>query len=219
MKPSNTATPPSITAAISLTPHHPDSSPCCAPESLHLSLTFSLDPATSRGIIINTYNTILTSNPYLWDTFLCIIDSETGEEVPLPPPPAYLSQPQRTLGVEQLQHLSFPFSDSSPARHQIVSLSPGEKVARTVIFDNSCLMHRYHEVLAKGKSYEIELKPDLTGGRWIWDDDEGDREGDTSLLGCGTVPVVEGGEVARFTFQGLGEGEKGYPEPNCHVEC
>jgi hypothetical protein len=206
----NTQAPPSITASISLIPHHPSSSPCHEPAKTHLRLTFTLDPTITRKITINTYNTILTSNPYLWDTFLCIVDPETGEEVSLPPPPPSLSQSQRVLGVEQLQHLSFPFSNSSPARHQMLSLRSGEGVTRTVVFEGSCLMHRYREVLTEGKSYEVRLRYGLTRARGMW----GGEEGVTGSLAWGKLMVVEGGEIARFAK----EGESEYPEPKCHVE-
>jgi hypothetical protein len=214
MTPLNTQAPPSITAAISLIPHHPSSSPCHEPAKTHLRLTFTLDPTTTRKTTINTYNTILTSNPYLWDTFLCIVDPETGEEVSLPPPPPSLSQSQRVLGVEQLQHLSFPFSGTSPARHQLLTLQRGEKITRSVVFDSSCLMHRYREVLVEGKSYEVRLKYGLTRARGMW----GGEEGGEGPLGWGKLMVVEGGEIARFVFEAPREGGLGYPEPKCHSE-
>jgi hypothetical protein len=214
----DTSTPPLIYASVSLTPHHPNTESCRTLKSTHLSLTFTLDSATPHAIKINTYNIILTSNPYLWDSFLCIIDSQTQQEVPLPSSPAYLRDTQQTCSVEQLQHLSFPFSGTSPTRYHIMTLRPGETITRTVVFDSSCLMHRYRSVLVEGRSYDIKLKPGVMGGRWIWHDEEDDRGRDTLPLNWGNVEVVEREEVTRFTFEGFGEGGMGYPEPNCHLE-
>jgi hypothetical protein len=214
MTPLNTQTPPTLTALISLTSQHPKSRPCREPGKTHLNLTFTLNSATTRAMTINTHKSTLTPNAYCWDNFLCIIDSETNEEVPLSPSPSYLSDTQQTLDVEQLQALTFPFSDTSPARFNILTLQPGEKAIRTVLFESSCLMHRYREVLVEGRSYDIVLKPGRLGGRWI----SGDGEDETEQLCWGNIEVVDGREVARFTFEGSGDGEMGYPLPDCRSE-
>jgi hypothetical protein len=87
-------------------------------------------------------------------------------------------------------------------------------VTRTVVFEGSCLMHLYREVLVEGKSYEVRLRYGLTRARWMW----GAEEGGKGPLGWGKLMVTEGGEVARFVFEGVREEEKGYPEPKCHPE-
>jgi hypothetical protein len=210
----NVSLEPSITASISLTPQHPNSESCREPRKTHLNLIFTLDPATPRAITINTYNSILTSNDYCWDSFLCIIDSDTKEEVMLPPHPAYLRDIPRVLSAEQLQHLSFPFSDTSPVRYNILPLQPGEKVKRTVLFESSCLIHRYREILMEGRRYDIVLKAGRLGGIWI----SVGRQDETEQLCWGNVEVVNGGEIARFIFERSREGEMGYPMPDCRPE-
>jgi hypothetical protein len=204
---------PSITASISLVSQHPNSESCREPGKTHLNLKLTLDPATRRAITYNTCNSILTQNNYLWDSSLCIIDSEIEEEVILPPSPSYLSDTQQTLDVEQLQALTFPFADTSPARYNILTLQPGEKVIRTILFESSCLMHRYRGVLVEGRSYDIVLKPGRLGGRWI----SGDGEDETEQLCWGNIEFVDRGEVARFTFEQSKDGELGYPMPDCHT--
>ena len=210
----NTPTTPSITASLSLTPQHPHSGPCRAPERTHLNLKFSLDPATTRKISINTYDSILTSNNSLWDSFLCVVDSETNEEILPPPLPAYSWNTPRILSVEQLQARSFPFSATSPARYQILSLQPGESVTRTIIFKSSSLFERYSKALVEGKSYDVRMEQNQTVKRWIW----GGVEDNTGLLGCGHVPILESKGVAQFTFEGLKEEAVSYPMPSCHVD-
>lgn len=214
MAPLGTPMTPSITASICLTPQHPHSGSCRAPEKTHLSLTFCLDATTTRGISINTYNSVLTSNNYLWDSFLCVVDSETKEEISPPPPPSYSWNTPRMLSTEQLQALSFPFLATSPARHQILTLQPGEKITRTIIFESSCLFERYQKVLTKGKSYDIKLKVGQVVKRWIW----GGLDDTTGPLGCGNVPILETEEVARFTFEGSRDEAISYPMPNCQVD-
>jgi hypothetical protein len=209
----DTPTTPSIKASIALTPQHPHNGPCRASEKMHLNLTFSLDAATTQEISINTYDSILTSNNYLWDSFLCVVDPETNEEILPPPSPAYSWNAPRVLSAEQLQALSFPFSAISPARYQILTLEPGESVTRTIVFESSCLFERYQKVLTKGKSYNVRMKPSLTVKRWIW----GGVEDNTGPLGCGYIPILETEEVARFTFEGLTEEAMSYPMPDCRV--
>lgn len=207
-------TSPSVRASISLTPQHPDSGPCRASEKMHLSLTFVLDTAVTRAVTINTFNSILTSNNYLWDTFLCVVDSETQERISLPPPPSYLQQPLPAFDAERLQALSFPSTVTSPARHQILTLRPGEKISRTAIFEGSCLFDRYKQVLFKGKKYDIKLKPVQMAKRWIW----GDIEDDVGPLGRGHLPILETEDTATFTFEGATEAETSFPQPYCHTD-
>lgn len=207
-------TTPSITASVSLTSRHPDSGLCCAPEKMHLKLTFALDAAVTRGVTVNTFDSILTSNNYLWDTFLYVVDSETEEEVSLPPPPFYLQQPLPAFSAEQLQALSFPFTTSSPARHQILTLRPEQRIARTAIFESSCLFHRYREVLVKGRHYDIKWKTGQTAKRWIWDD----VNDTTGPLGWGQLPILPTEHVATFTFEGPTEAEIFFAQPYCYVD-
>ena len=215
MAPFSAETSPSITASVSLAPRHPDSAPCRAPQETHLTLTFTLDAAATRGITTNTSDSILTSNNYLWDSFLCVVDSETQEEISLPPPPSYLQQPLPAYDAERLQSLSFPFTATSPARHQILTLEPGEQITRTTIFESSCLFDRYKKVLLKGKKYRIKLKPDQEVKRWIW----GDLEDTTGPLGWGQLPILETEKTAQFTFEGTTEAETSFPQPCCHTAC
>jgi len=211
---SSAEAPPSITALVSLTSQYPDSGPCRAPEKMHLNLIFALDAAVTRGVTINTFDSILTSNNYLWDTFLCVVDSETGEEMPLPSPPFYLQQPSPAHGAERLQALSFPFAATSPARHQILTLRPGEQIIRTAIFESSCLFHRYQQVLVKGRHYGIKLKTDQMAKRWIW----GDVEDTAGPLGWDQLPILPTEHVATFTFEGPTEAETSFAQPYCHVD-
>jgi hypothetical protein len=206
---------PTITASVFLTPQHPDSGPCRESEMMHLNLTFTLDAAITRDITFNTYGSILTSNDYLWDTYLCIVDTEINKEIPSPPPPppSYSWNTPRTLGAEQLQALSFPFSATSPTRHQILTLQPGGKITRTVIFESSCLFERYQEVLVKEKNYGVKLKHGQMAKRWIW----GGVEETTGPLGWGAVPMMDTEDVARFTFEGAREDAMSFPQPCCHV--
>jgi len=210
----DTQTPPLIIASVSLTSQHPDSGPCHAPGKMHLNLTFALDAAATQGITINTFESILTSNSYLWDTFLYIVDSETGEEISLPPPPSYFQQPSQVYGAEQLQALTFPFSSTSPARHQILTLRPGEKITRTAIFESSCLFHRYQKVLVKGRNYDIKVKAKQRAKRWIW----GDVDDTTGPLGWGQLPILPTEHVATFTSEGPTEAETSFAQPYCHVD-
>jgi hypothetical protein len=209
-----TPTVPSLTASLSLTPQHPHSGPCRTPEKMQLNLTISLDATPTRKISINTYDSILTSNNYLWDSFLCVVDSETNEEILPPPPPAYSWNTPRILSTEPLQALSFPFSATSPARYQILSLQPGEKITRTIIFGSSCLFERYQKVLVKGKSYNVRIKQSQIVKRWIW----GGVEDTTGPLGCGHIPILESKGVGQLTFHGLSEEAMSYPMPDCHIE-
>lgn len=119
--------PPSITASVSLTIGHTNPGQCRAPEKMHLNLTLALDAAVAREITIHKHGTILTSSNYLWDTFLYIVDPETKGEIPLPPSPDYSWDAPGPLSTEQLQALVFPISATSPVRHQILTLKPGEK--------------------------------------------------------------------------------------------
>lgn len=209
----DTQTTASITASVSLTSQHPDSGPCRAPEKMHLSLTFVLDPATPKGITVNTFDSILTPNNYLWDSFLCVIDTQTGEEICLPPAPSYLEQPLPAFGAERLQALTFPFSAHSPARYQILTLQPGEQTTRTATFESSCLFHRYQKVLVEGKRYGIKLKSGQTASRWIW----GGLEDFTEALGWSGIRILETGELAQFIFHGPSEEAVSFPQPNCHI--
>lgn len=197
-----------------MTPQHPESGPCRGLGKLHLNLTFALDAAVGREIIINTFDSILTSNDYLWDTFLCVVDSQTQEEIPLPPPPSYLQQSLPVFDAERLQALSFPFTATSPARHQILTLQPGEQITRTAIFESSCLFHRYHKLLVKGKKYDIKLKPNQEVRRWIW----GGVEETIGPLGCGQLLILETAEAAQFIFEGTTEAETSFPQPYCHSD-
>jgi len=208
-------TTPSITASVSLTSQHPDSGPCRAPKKMHLNLTFALDAAVTRGVTINTFESILTSNNYLRDTFLCVVDSDISKEVSLPPSPSYLQQPLPASSAEQLQALSFPFTATSPARHQILTLRAGEKITRTAIFESSCLFHRYQQVLVKGRNYDIKLKTSQTAKRWIW----GDVEDTAGPLGWGQLPILPTEHVATFTFEGPTKAETSFAQPYCHVDC
>ncbi|KAH0287140.1 hypothetical protein KCU62_g6245, partial [Aureobasidium sp. EXF-3399] len=207
-------TTPSITASVSLTSRHPDSGPCRAPEKMHLNLAFALDAAVTQGVTINTFDSILSSNNYLWDTFLCVFDSETGEEVSLPPPPFYLQQPLPAFSAEQLQALSFPYTATSPARHQILTLRPGEQITRTAMFESSCLFHRYQKVLVKSRNYDTKLKAGQTAIRWIW----GDVDDTIGPLGWGQLPVQPTEHVATFTFEEATEAETSFAQPYCHVD-
>ncbi|KAG9906139.1 hypothetical protein KCV05_g15045, partial [Aureobasidium melanogenum] len=203
---------PPITAAISLATTHPCPGKCRAPEEMHLSLTLALDAAVTRSITVNTRDTILTSNDFLWDRFLIVIDVETNEEIVLPPSPAYRDTPH-ILSVEQLQELSFPFSATSPVRHQMLTLRPGEKTIRAVIFKSSRLLERYQGFLVEGKRYKIVPKPGQTARRWIW----GDLEEATGPLGMNAISILDAGENAQFTFEGPTE-ESCFALPHCRID-
>ncbi|KAH0366077.1 hypothetical protein KCU65_g5548, partial [Aureobasidium melanogenum] len=205
---------PSITASICLTTTHTSPGKCRAPDEMHLSLTLALDAAVTSSITVNTRNTILTSNDFLWDGFLVVIDAETEEELIMPPPPSYPWNTPRTLSVEQLQELSFPFSATSPVRHQILTLRPGEKTVRTVIFKNSRLLERYQGLLVRGKLYKIVLKPGLTAQRWIWND----LEDATGPLDMNAMTILDAGGNAQFTFEGPTEQESSFTLPHCHID-
>ncbi|KAG9949326.1 hypothetical protein KCU85_g4346, partial [Aureobasidium melanogenum] len=207
--------PPAITASASLATTHPGSGECRAPEEMHLSLTLALDDAATSSITINTHNTVLTSNDLLWDQFLVIIDAETNEEIILPPSPSYPWNTPHVLSVEQLQGLSFPFSATSPVQHQILTLRPGEKTARTIIFKKSRLLERYQSLLVKDKRYKIVLKPGQTTQRWIWGDLEEDA---TGPLGMNAIPILDAGDTAQFIFEGPTEEESSFTLPHCHID-
>ena len=213
MDPSVADETPSITASVSLTTGHTDFPQCRAPEKMHLSLTLVLDAAVEREITIHNHGTRLTSSNYLWDTFLCIVDPETKDEITLPPSPNYSWHAPGPLSTEQLQALSFPISATSPVRHQILTLEAGEKVTRTVTFESSHLFERYQEALVKGKSYDIKLKPVQRVKRWIW----GDLEDTEAPLGWGQISILDTEEAAHFTSDGPTEALKTFPRPNCHV--
>ncbi|KAG9605924.1 hypothetical protein KCU77_g726, partial [Aureobasidium melanogenum] len=205
--------PPAITASTSLTTMHPSPGKCRASEEMHLSLTLALDAAVTSSITVNTRNTILTPNDFLWDRFLIVMDAETNEEIILPPSPAYWDTPH-ILSVEQLQELSFPFSATSPVQHHMLTLRPGEKTSRTVIFKNSRLLERYQGLLVEGKCYKIVLKPGLAAQRWIW----GDLEDATGPLGMDAISILDAEENAQFTFEGPTEEESCFALPHCHID-
>ncbi|TIA11544.1 hypothetical protein D6C80_07383 [Aureobasidium pullulans] len=206
-------TPPSIMASVSLTDGNSLSGPCRSSEQTHLTLTLALDDDATRAVSIHTQDTILTPNIYLWDTFLRIIDVETNTEVLVPPPQSYHGE-SRALSVEQLQALSFSFSTTSTARHQILTLRPGEKVVRTVIFKDSQLRERYQDVLVYGRSYKIEMKPEQTAAKWIW----GDLEDDIGPLGSSPLPVLDGDNTAIFSFAGKSPTKECLSLPHCHLD-
>ncbi|THZ75842.1 hypothetical protein D6C88_06933 [Aureobasidium pullulans] len=206
-------TPPSIMASVSLTDVHPLSGPCRSFEQAHLTLTLALDDDATRAVSIHTQDTILTPNIYLWDTFLRIIDVETNTEVPVPPPQVYHRE-SRAWSVEQLQALSFSFSTTSTAQHQILTLRPGEKVVRTVIFKDSQLRERYQDVLVCGRSYKIEMKPEQAAARWIW----GDLEDDIGPLGSSRLQVLKCNNTAIFSFTGKSPTKECLSLPHCHLD-
>ncbi|KAG9670105.1 hypothetical protein KCU99_g6889, partial [Aureobasidium melanogenum] len=205
--------PPAITASTSLTTTHPSPAKCRAPEEMHLSLTLALDAAVTSSITVNTRDTILTSNDFLWDRFLVVIDAETNEEIILPPSPSYWNTPHM-LSVEQLQELSFPFSATSPVRHQTLTLRPGEKTFRTVIFKKSRLLERYQGLLVEGKRYKIVMKPGQTAQKWIW----GDLEEATGPLCMDALSILDAGENAQFIFEGPTEEASSFTLPHCHID-
>lgn len=180
---------------------------------MHLSLTLALDAAVSSSITVNTRNTILTSNDFLWDRFLVVMDAETNEEIILPPSPSYWNTPH-ILSVEHLQELSFPFSAVSPVRHHMLTLRPGEETFRTVILKKSHLLERYQGSLVQGKRYSIALKSGQTAHRWIW----GDLEDATGPLGMNPISILDVGQVAQFTFDGSREEESSFVMPHCVID-
>lgn len=200
-------------ASVSLTDGHPLSGPCRSSEQTHLTLTLALDDDATRAVSIHTQDTILTPNIYLWDTFLRIIDVETNTEVLVLPPQSYHGG-SRALSVEQLQALSFSFSTTSTARHQILTLRPGEKVVRTVIFKDSQLRERYQDVLVYGRSYKIEMNPEQTAAKWIW----GDLEDDIGPLGSSPLPVLDCDNTAIFSFAGKSPTKECLSLPHCHLD-
>lgn len=203
-----------ITASISLTTTHPGPGKCRSPDEIHLSLTLALDAPVTSSITVNTRNTVLTSNDFLWDRFLVVMDAETNEEIILPPSPSYPWDTPHILSVEQLQELSFPFSATSPVRHHMLTLHPGEKSVRIVIFKYSRLLERYRSLLVEGKRYKIVHKPDQTATRWIW----GDLENATGPLGMNAIPILDAGDNAQFTFEGPTEEEPSFTLPHCHID-
>ncbi|KAK5999714.1 hypothetical protein QM012_005120 [Aureobasidium pullulans] len=210
---SSTDDPPSITASISLPAAHLGPGDCRAPEEMHLRLTLTLEPAAERSITINTRNTILTPNNFLWDSFLGIVDVETNEEIILPPMPAYWDTPQH-LSVEQLQNLSFPFSATSPTRREILTLRPGKETSRAIIFKNSRFLNRYRSRLVEGKRYKVVLKPGQMAQRWIW----GDLEHSAGSLGANAVSILDAGEIAEFTFDASRLPATSFAMPHCHID-
>lgn len=205
--------PPAITASISLPTTHQGPGLCRAPDEMHLSLTLALDAAVTSSITVNTRNTILTSNAFLWDRFLVVIDAETNEEIILPPPPSYWDTPH-ILSVEHLQELSFAFSAASPVRHHMLTLRPGEETFHSVIFKNSRLLERYQGSLLQGKRYKIGLKSGQTADRWIW----GDLKNAAGPLGMDPISIHGVGQVAQFTFNGSREEEASFAMPHCAID-
>lgn len=205
--------PPFVTASISLTDTHPGPGRCRASKGMHLSLTLAIDAAATCSITVNTRNTILTSNDYVWDRFLAVLDAETNQEIDLLLPPSDWDEPHAS-DAEQLQALSFPFFATSPARHEVLTLRPGEKIVRTIISNSSCLLERYQGLLVHGKRYEIILRPAQTAQRWIW----GDLDDATGFLGVNAISILDVGQVAQFAFDGSREEESSFAMPQCHID-
>ncbi|CAC9887969.1 unnamed protein product [Aureobasidium pullulans] len=172
-------------------------------------VTMTDNNSTSQGIALEV------TFPGGWEDAAQMLFTyvETSTEVLVPPPQSYHGE-FRALSVEQLQALSFSFSTTSTARHQILTLRPGEKVVRTVIFKDSQLRERYQDVLVYGRSYKIEMKPEQTAAKWIW----GDLEDDIGPLGSSPLPVLDCDNTAIFSFAGKSPTKECLSLPHCHLD-